>query len=63
MTDFFGLLMNEGFYIESIVSQAPPVCDDSGFYAPLQCQPGGLCRCVDKYTGDPVSEQLLGIFY
>ena len=22
---------------------------------PLQCYPGGLCRCVDKNTGEPIS--------
>ena len=27
---------------------SPPDCDDDGFYEPVQCYRGGLCRCVDK---------------
>ena len=38
------------------MSQRPPVCDDEGFYEPKQCTvQGGLCRCVDKETGEPLA--------
>ena len=26
------------------MNQSPPICDDDGFYSPVQCSRGGLCR-------------------
>ena len=38
------------------MNQRPPECDDDGYYLPVQCtSPKGLCRCVDKESGVPIS--------
>ena len=38
------------------MNQRPPECDDDGYYKPVQCtSSNGLCRCVDKETGIPIS--------
>ena len=38
------------------MNQRKPECDDDGNYMPRQCTSAkGLCRCVDKETGVPIS--------
>merc|ERR1711915_114066 len=36
------------------MDQMRPVCDDHGYWAPVQCTGSDVCRCVDKKTGDPI---------
>jgi len=31
-----------------------PVCDEDGLFLGVQCYFTGVCRCVDKYTGEPI---------
>ena len=36
------------------MKMSPPRCDDDGFYAAVQCDRGGLCRCVEPDNGEPI---------
>jgi len=35
------------------MDESRPVCDDHGYYKPLQCTFAGACRCVNRLSGDP----------
>eukprot|EP00092_Neocalanus_flemingeri_P031901 GFUD01034655.1.p1 GENE.GFUD01034655.1~~GFUD01034655.1.p1 ORF type:complete len:486 (+),score=98.25 GFUD01034655.1:65-1459(+) len=36
------------------MDQRRPVCDDDGFWGPVQCTGADVCRCVNKKTGHPI---------
>jgi len=36
------------------MNQDRPVCDEQGYWGPVQCTGSDVCRCVNKRTGDPI---------